>query len=205
MQNPFFISHATAIVISCTDPRSVWWICYHSIRTCCYPRWLFWNSPERVYLPLGPELMIAPKVWGSQEGLRFCCRPAPIQRFKWATLWSVYHFSSIKFHPHIHPGFSQIGGKVPKKLARFSYQPTNSNLYVCHHFWIYGHRGRDSTPLCIYHWDGDSSVFPTLIAEVPGWGRTIQKVECANHACKWYRASLEKPVQQNPTCIQRQR
>ena len=58
---------------------SVWWIRYHSIRTCCYPRWLFWNSPERVYLSLGPELMIAPKVWGPQEGLRFCCRPAPIQ------------------------------------------------------------------------------------------------------------------------------
>ena len=46
--------------------------------------------------------------------------------------------------------------------------------------------------------DGDSSVFPTLIAEVPGWGRAIQKVECANHACKCYRANLEKLVQENP-------
>ena len=45
---------------------------------------------------------------------------------------------------------------------------------------------------------GDSSVFPTLIAEVPGWGRSIQKLECANHACKCYRANLEKLVQQNP-------
>ena len=47
--------------------------------------------------------------------------------------------------------------------------------------------------------DGDSSVFPMLIAEVPGWGKAIQKVECANHACKCYRANLEKLVQQNPT------
>ena len=47
--------------------------------------------------------------------------------------------------------------------------------------------------------DGDNSVYPTLIAEVPGWGRAIQKVECGNHACKCYRGSLEKLVQQSPT------
>jgi len=46
--------------------------------------------------------------------------------------------------------------------------------------------------------DGNSSVFPTLIAEVPGWGRAIQKVECTNHAWKCYRANLEKLVQENP-------
>ena len=43
------------------------------------------------------------------------------------------------------------------------------------------------------------SVFPTLIAEGPGWGRAIQKVEYGDHACKCYRASLEKLVQQNHT------
>ena len=31
--------------------------------------------------------------------------------------------------------------------------------------------------------DGDSSVYPTLIENVPGWGRYIEKLECANHAC----------------------
>jgi len=36
--------------------------------------------------------------------------------------------------------------------------------------------------------DGDSSVYPMLIAEVPGWGRAIQKVECAKHTCKCCRA-----------------
>jgi len=39
--------------------------------------------------------------------------------------------------------------------------------------------------------DGDSSVYPTLLANVPDWGRDIKKIECANHACKCYRSSLE--------------
>ena len=43
--------------------------------------------------------------------------------------------------------------------------------------------------------DGDSSVYPTLIQNVPGWGRYIEKLECANHACKCYRSGLEKLVQ----------
>ncbi len=46
--------------------------------------------------------------------------------------------------------------------------------------------------------DGDSSVYPTLIQGVPGWGRYIKKMECANHACKCYRSSLEKLVQEKP-------
>ena len=46
--------------------------------------------------------------------------------------------------------------------------------------------------------DGDSSVYPTLLTTVPGWGRAIVKMECANHACKCYRGSLEKVVQENP-------
>ena len=46
--------------------------------------------------------------------------------------------------------------------------------------------------------DGDSSVHPTLIAEVPVWGHAIRKVECANHATKCYRAALEKLVAEKP-------
>ena len=46
--------------------------------------------------------------------------------------------------------------------------------------------------------DGDSSVYPTLIENVPGWGRYIEKLECANHACKCYRSGLEKLVQDKP-------
>ena len=46
--------------------------------------------------------------------------------------------------------------------------------------------------------DGDSSVYPTLIDNVPGWGRYIEKLECANHACKCYRSGLEKLVQDKP-------
>ena len=46
--------------------------------------------------------------------------------------------------------------------------------------------------------DGDSSVYPTLLQEVPEWGRAITKMECANHACKCYRSSLEALVQNKP-------
>ncbi len=47
--------------------------------------------------------------------------------------------------------------------------------------------------------DGDSSVHPTLIQNVPGWGHAIKKLECANHACKCYRGALERLVQENPS------
>ena len=46
--------------------------------------------------------------------------------------------------------------------------------------------------------DGDSSVFPTLIHNVPGWGRYIEKHECANHNCRCYRSALEKLMQEKP-------
>ena len=45
--------------------------------------------------------------------------------------------------------------------------------------------------------DGDSSVHPKLIQNVPEWGRDIRKIECANHACKCYRSGLEKLVADN--------
>lgn len=47
--------------------------------------------------------------------------------------------------------------------------------------------------------DGDSSVHSTLIQGVPGWGRFITKLECANHCCKCYRSSLEKLVLDKPS------
>ena len=47
--------------------------------------------------------------------------------------------------------------------------------------------------------DGDSSVYPTLLQSVPGWGQDIKKLECANHACKCYRGALERLVQDNPS------
>ena len=40
--------------------------------------------------------------------------------------------------------------------------------------------------------DGDSSVYPTLLNEVPVCGHDIKKLECAHHTCKCYRTSLEK-------------
>ena len=46
--------------------------------------------------------------------------------------------------------------------------------------------------------DGDSSVYPSLVAGVPGWGYAINKQECANHALKCYRASLEQLVKDKP-------
>ncbi len=47
--------------------------------------------------------------------------------------------------------------------------------------------------------DGDSSVYPPLIQNVPVWGPAIKKLECANHACKCYRGALERLVQENPS------
>ena len=47
--------------------------------------------------------------------------------------------------------------------------------------------------------DGDSSVYPTLLTNVPEWGRDIKKIEFANHACKCYRSGLEKLVTENPS------
>ena len=38
--------------------------------------------------------------------------------------------------------------------------------------------------------DGDSSVMSTLIQSVP-YGSFMQKIECANHACKCYCCRLE--------------
>ena len=46
--------------------------------------------------------------------------------------------------------------------------------------------------------DGDSSVYPTLLFNMP-WGYAITKIECANHSVKCYRTHLEKIVQKNPT------
>ena len=56
------------------------------------------------------------------------------------------------------------------------------------------HMGCDTHSL----WVTDSSVYPTLIGGVAGWGRAIKKQACANHACKCYRAGLEALAQQNP-------
>ena len=46
--------------------------------------------------------------------------------------------------------------------------------------------------------DGDSSVHAQLISGVSGWGYAIQKQECANHAVKCFRSSLEKLVKEKP-------
>ena len=46
--------------------------------------------------------------------------------------------------------------------------------------------------------DGDSSVHAQLISGVSGWGYAIQKQECANHAVKCFRSSLEKLVKDKP-------
>ncbi len=47
--------------------------------------------------------------------------------------------------------------------------------------------------------DGNSSVYPTLLQNVPGWGHAIKKLECSNHTCKCYRGAPERLVQDNPS------
>jgi hypothetical protein len=46
--------------------------------------------------------------------------------------------------------------------------------------------------------DGDSSTFASIQNTVPVWGKDVQKVECANHACKCFRSNLEKLVLEKP-------
>ncbi len=46
--------------------------------------------------------------------------------------------------------------------------------------------------------DGDSNTLAKLVAEGPMWCKQIEKVECANHACKCLRGSLEKLVEDFP-------
>ena len=48
--------------------------------------------------------------------------------------------------------------------------------------------------------DGDSSVYPTLVSNVPGWGYSIKKQECANHALNCYRESLEQLIKDKLSC-----
>ena len=40
-------------------------------------------------------------------------------------------------------------------------------------------------------------MYPTLISSIP-WGYAIKKLECANHAVKFYRSALENLVHNNP-------
>ena len=45
--------------------------------------------------------------------------------------------------------------------------------------------------------DGDSSVFNSIITNVP-YGRYVKKIECCNHAVKCYRTRLEATLKDNP-------
>ena len=45
--------------------------------------------------------------------------------------------------------------------------------------------------------DGDSSVMCTIRQSVP-YGMFVEKVECANHACKCYRSRLEQLAKDHP-------
>lgn len=46
--------------------------------------------------------------------------------------------------------------------------------------------------------DGDSNTMARLLTEGPHWCKYITKIECANHACKCLRGSLERLVEDNP-------
>ena len=46
--------------------------------------------------------------------------------------------------------------------------------------------------------DGGSSVYARIQETVPVWGRQVNKLECANHACKCLQSNLEKLVTDKP-------
>ena len=45
--------------------------------------------------------------------------------------------------------------------------------------------------------EGDNYVHHAVCAGVPSYGHLVQKLECANHAVKCYRSSLEKLAKDN--------
>ena len=53
----------------------------------------------------------------------------------------------------------------------------SENMHGLRYLWLIG--------------DGDSSVYHSVVTGVPSYGRDITKVECANHAVKYYRNRLE--------------
>ena len=46
--------------------------------------------------------------------------------------------------------------------------------------------------------DGDSSVFSSMVSQVPGWEHAIFKIECSKHTVKCYGGALEKLVAEEP-------
>ena len=46
--------------------------------------------------------------------------------------------------------------------------------------------------------DNDRSVYSNLVMQVPGWGHMIGKVECINHAVKYYQSALQNLVTEKP-------
>ena len=46
--------------------------------------------------------------------------------------------------------------------------------------------------------DGDSSILTSIHQRVPVWGIFVRKIECVNHAIKYYRGKLEAIVKDRP-------
>lgn len=106
-----------------------------------------------------------------------------------------------------------VRNKYCSVCARAEAQKVEPSQHECHKNWI-GASSSMETDIIVQGFkeaesqyglrytkfvgDGDSSVYPSLITEVPHWGHAIKKIECANHAIKCYRAALEKLVQDNP-------
>ena len=114
--------------------------------------------------------------------------------------------------------FGQATGKILHLGVRNKYctactQGSSQDKHVCYKNWsasssemetniiLDGFRKAESTHGVRYIrfvGDGDSSVHRALLDSVPVWGGDIKKVECANHACKCYRGSLERLASDNP-------
>ena len=114
--------------------------------------------------------------------------------------------------------FGQATGKILHLGVRNKYctactQGSSQDKHVCYKNWsasssemetniiLDGFRKAESTHGIRYIrfvGDSDSSVHRALLDSVPVWGGDIKKVECANHACKCYRGSLERLASDNP-------
>ena len=130
---------------------------------------------------------------------------------------------SKRSHKHSNSGICIIIGKATGKLPylgvrnKFCHACARNiprNKHTCYRNWSWSSSEMESDVILEWfleaEWvhrvcymefigDGDSSMYPTLLQNVPGWGHAIQKLECANHACKCYRGALEPLIQDNPS------
>ena len=133
-----------------------------------------------------------------------------LHRWNWATItrgWQQSQFSHIKHIPAVSCYTSVCATTTAVHVLKASPKRTTNATKIGMHLHPKWKQIMEEFTHCEkVHWVRytcfiDSSVYPTLIANVPVWGHAIRKIECAKHVCKCYCAGLEKLVHAHPHYI----